>query len=260
MSVNEPFIGMELGTLNADKFTESNIEAKERQEDLALFDTKWFDYRLWHPAKATMYFAHRYNVIAEEYVKRYFGEEAAATFRRQAGHFDLRKKSLAHIRGFWRARQQADAIGCTYDVYIRGMLDSFHAKYNVLKTTKTRGRGGRKQMAPYPQQMYGDDALEHALKMWERYQQRQVPMPESEYFLENTTWFDDEMEAFVRAKAATWPNPEAWIAKAIRNGVIKQANEADTISVVDDTTTVHEEIKRIASSVPLVNEDTGFDF
>lgn len=215
--VNDHFLGKEIGTLNADKFTIQNIEPKMIQEDLELMDKKYWDYKLWHPMVATMYFVHRYHTIAAKIIEREVGEDEARGYRVMASRYDLRKKPLATMRAFWKARQHADAIGCTYDVYIRAAIRNFRANIRLQASFKAN----RKQVMPYPGQLANTFVVTEAIKDWTKEKQVRFPMPEHADIPFNTElWFRPEMEAWLIEESKRSTNPTYHVDKAIRLGII----------------------------------------
>ncbi|WEU67311.1 hypothetical protein [Xanthomonas phage JGB6] len=148
--VNDYFKGVEMGLASCEKFALESIAKDDIKLDVELLDKKYWDYKMWHPTKATMYFVHRYHTIAAAMVEREIGAKEASGYRHMASKYDLRTKTVATKRAFWKARQHADAIGCTYDVYIRAAIRHFRANYRTYASVKA---SGYKQVMPYPAQI-----------------------------------------------------------------------------------------------------------
>jgi len=221
VSVNDYYIGMEASALNADKFMLEYIDEDMRREEEGLYDTKWFDYRPMHPFHATMYFVHRYNVLAAAVTEREVGAKEAARLRARANTYDLRKlngkRPVATIRAFWKARQAADAIGCPYDVYIRAAILNFRSNRKLFSTVKT---AKHRQEMPYAVQLCSPFIVEGAITMWERDRTARFRYPESEMVVNKVNWFNADMVEHIKREAQTWPNPEKIIESAKRAGLI----------------------------------------
>ena len=216
--VNDYFIGLEMSALNADKFVLTHIEKKSISEDKDLMDKKFWDYKMWHPLVATMFFAKVFYNIAGQIVEREVGKTEGAQLARKANHFDLRLQSLAMIRAFWKARQAADAIGCTYDVYVRAAISFFRANYKFFISTK---KVGKKQLIPYPTQLVSVPIIEQAIKLWTLEKKKRFPIPANEDIPRNTNlWFRPEMEIWLVEEAAKVEFGSYYKEKAIAAGII----------------------------------------
>lgn len=215
--VNDYFIGAEMGTLNADKFALEFIEADILKQDKILMDKKFWDYKMWHPTVATMYFVNRYHAIAATVIEREVGKTEAAAYRRRALKYDLRNQKLAVIRGFWKARMMADIIGCTYDTYIRACIRLFRANYKMFATTK----GPRKQHLPYAVQMSMPMFTEEAIKEWTAEKVKRFPLPEHAGIPNNNElWFRPEMEAWLIEEAGKHEFGSHYLKKAREQGIV----------------------------------------
>lgn len=214
--VNDYFKGSEVSTLNADKFALEHLDKGIIKEDLEVMERKFWDYKLWHPMVATMYFVHRYHTIAAKVIEREEGTKAGANYRRYAAAYDLRKQKLATIRAFWKARQHADAIGCTYDVYVRAAIRHFRAN---IKLYPKPARG--KQYLPFATQLYSKAILNQAILDWTEEKKKRFPLPESTVIPNNTQlWFRPEMEAWLLEEAKKHEYGKHYIGKARDNGIL----------------------------------------
>lgn len=216
--VNDYFKGAEMGTVTADKFVVTNITKASIQEDLVLMDQKYWDYKMWHPAVATMYFVHRYHILAAKMIEREQGTKQAEGYRGMASRYDLRTKSLATIRAFWKARQHADAIGCSYDVYIRAAIRHFRENHKMFATVQASG--GR-QVMPYPNQIVNEWVDNRAFEDWANEKKARFPIPQHELIPNNTQlWFRPEMEQWLVEEAKRTDYPDHHIKKAREAGVL----------------------------------------
>lgn len=216
--VNDYFKGAETNVVAADKFTALNITPEMIQEDLTLMDQKYWDYKMWHPMVATMYFVHRYHVLAGKMIEREQGEKQAKGYAAMASRYDLRTKSLSTIRAFWKARQHADAIGCSYDVYIRAAIRHFRANHKMYATVK---KTGGKQVMPYPNQIVNEWVDNRAFEDWATEKKARFPIPKHEELLNNPDlWFRPEMEQWLVEEAKRTLYPADYIREAIKTGAI----------------------------------------
>lgn len=216
--VNDYFKGSEMSVLNCDKFAAQHIRPEDIQVDLELMEKKYWDYKMWHPTKATMYFAHRYHAIASKVMEREVGGKQAAGYRVKAARFDLRYMPLATIRAFWKARQYADAIGCTYDVYIRASIRHFRANHRMYASVKA---SGFKQHMPYPAQIASQYIIDQAMKDWTEEKKARFPLPQHADILGNPDlWFRPEMEAWIIEEANKTGFARSFINAARESGAL----------------------------------------
>lgn len=216
MSVNDYYLGKEMSVVSADAFVLQNIEPSMRDEESALMETKWWDYRTMHPTQATAYFVSQFYATAQRYARRKMEEKYERLYGFRANSYDFRKESTATIRGWWRARQAADAIGCPYNVFAWAIIEQFRNNYHLFKTTKTG-----KQQLPFPVQMYSKPMIDAALRLWEERQKIEFVLPENELILGGKIhWFSPEMEQHYLKYAASRQNPERAKQVCLDKGII----------------------------------------
>ena len=121
-----------------------------RIEEPVLMGTRWFDYHDLLPGQATLVFALTYNQVAKEYWEKTRGINV------EMKGDPIRADSLFST-GFdvavWKARQEADRIGCRYDFMIRF----------AFKRTIDKGF----MYLPRPNQLYGEEMLLDLKDAWE---------------------------------------------------------------------------------------------
>ncbi len=231
--LSEPYIGKHLCGLEGDKFTESFIDADTKAEDVQYMETKWWDYRLLHPAQATMYFHHRFYVVASNILMQEVGATEAKQALWNAQWSDLSKKSVLIIRGFWRARMAADAAGMPYDVYIKAAITQFRDNYNLYHTVKASklpskvlspitGKPKKRQVQqlPYSVQMYSLSMIKAAIKHWAYVQEKEFVIPKNPDILNNQFWFRPDMEKWLKAQAVSKGRTEERIQAMKQRGLI----------------------------------------
>lgn len=219
MSIKDYYIGSEMSVINCDKFAHLFIAPETLVEDMELLEHKWWDYRTMHPAKATMYFYHLHNKIAEGYITRYFGVKAGMAHKRFAAIKDLRRQTVNTVRAIWKARMTADALGIPYDVYLHTVFKHFYANYQMYATTKVRD-----QQMPYPNQLVSDAIIRNVENEWRDERKARFRMPESDLILHKDVWFRPEMEAALRVDMGMSHYPEFFLDQAIDAGAIFQPN------------------------------------
>lgn len=149
MSVGEDYIGKDISKDDAWLLELSRIPEELRIAEPELMRTRWFDYRHLLPAQATYLFAHHY-------VTQY--RELYAKTRDIDGSYEVEPLFAQDVLqgpetiSFWRARQAADAVGCTYEFYIRFVMN------------RAFERGWR--YIPRPNQLYGDEIHQDAVAGW----------------------------------------------------------------------------------------------
>lgn len=132
-------IGNEWSNVDCDGLAIRFIPIKLLQEEAALNETKFWDYRFMHPSQATQAFAEAYGAALKRAVSRrtdlWRGLMMKGLKKPMVFEQDAR-----NITGFWKARQMADRIGCPYDFYCeQAMLFADKARMHFL---------------PGPQQLY----------------------------------------------------------------------------------------------------------
>lgn len=126
-------------TAEYDKLVINKISPERTSPEPELYQLKWWDYRLMHPAQATYFFTDAYVKAARDYYARNLDSETAA-FRKPFSGKDifidqptplgkrglpLKSKALLKrlnvtvktLNALWKARQQADRMGIPYDLY-----------------------------------------------------------------------------------------------------------------------------------------------
>jgi hypothetical protein len=202
-----------MSALGADKFTSLFIDREVFEEDYQCFDTKWWDYRDLHPAKATMFFYHTFLQIAPNYLLKHVGRGVSQGFQRNATTRDLRKLPTATVRAFWKARMAADAAGVPYDIYIHGCLKHFYANYNLYASTKDG-----KQILPYPAQMVTPGVIRRVEEEWES--ERKVNFRYPLVDPKRPSWFSEDMEEGLIRNAKRTEYPDYYIKECQKRGLI----------------------------------------
>lgn len=115
------------------------IPLKLLQEEAALNQTKFWDYRHLHPSQATQLYAQCYVAALKRAVSRRTDLWKGLMMKGMKTDtiFELEPRL---ITGFWKGRQMADRIGCPYD---------FYCEHAMIFADKARMR-----FLPSSQQMY----------------------------------------------------------------------------------------------------------
>lgn len=144
-----PYFGADITRDDSWALEIAHIPQSMREEEPALQNSRWFDYRHLLPAQATYLFANRYEEIGREVFGQTRDISAAAQFK-MLSYDDIFASN--EILNFWRARQAADRIGCKYDFYIRMV---FHRHWH---------RGFK--FFPRPNQLYSEEIELDAKDAW----------------------------------------------------------------------------------------------
>lgn len=144
-----------------------NIDRKWRDFEVALYTTKWFDYRFLHPVQATMRYVEAYVPVYRRVYAESVNSRAAPYIPVFKG--DFFSLDAATKTGLWRGRQIADAIGMPYSEYID---TSFRL---TLKYWNQR-------FLPRPCHLYSTDVIEKTVAHWVKLQEaRSYVSEEPEY-------------------------------------------------------------------------------
>jgi hypothetical protein len=227
--VNDYFKGAEMSVVSADRFTLKNLEPDTIREDKLLMDKKFWDYKMLHPAVATMYFISRYIDIAAQILEREVSAAEARSFRYAMSRIDLRTESVAIVRAWTKARMAADAIGCTYDVYIRAVIKNYRENFRAFTTKNLKGH--RREL-PLPSQLVSTFAVERAILEWTTYKAARLPFPEHSDIPNNPElWFRPEMEAWLIEEAMRSQFSKSRIQEARDRGLLlNQDNPSNTVT------------------------------
>lgn len=132
----------------------TQVPEELREEESSLMQSRWFDYRNLLPAQATYRFAFYYDTIYRDYFAMTRDIESSEEAMSRVVDDVFKGSDLISI---WKARQDADRIGCKYTFYL-----SF-----IFRRVWDRGH----RMLPRPNQLYSEelsldikDAWEHALQ------------------------------------------------------------------------------------------------
>jgi len=138
-----------------------------RELEPELYSLRWFDYRRMLPSRATQLFVKTYDSqYRAQYAKTQ--DAGAALTLKVAGVADDIFKSGALLQ-FWRARQEADRIGCRYPFYLRFVFDRMFQ------------RGWR--YLPRPNQLFDDDISLDVEVAWLEAKRQTLQLAKSPIFL-----------------------------------------------------------------------------
>ncbi|MCG5512875.1 hypothetical protein [Ectothiorhodospira shaposhnikovii] len=112
-TIHGKYTGAGLSTEVYDAIALGKINPRLFDEEKALFNSKWFDYRRMHPVEATYLFAACYShAYAASSIKR-TGKYSPGI----RGSRDIFSGKSTNYQALWRARQQADRLGIPYPVF-----------------------------------------------------------------------------------------------------------------------------------------------
>lgn len=204
MSVNSPLINSAMTAVERDQFIRLNIDSAMIAEDVQYMETKWWDYRTLHPLQATQHFIRTFYACAAPVLTREVSRAAGNSAQFMSSTQDIRLMSRMHIRGWWRARMAADAMGITYEAYCTAAIRNFRDNMTIISTTKIRKHGKAKQELPWPTQLYNAFILKAAMTQWDYDREKEFVLPESEIICHNPDiWFRTDMEAYLKTQIIT---------------------------------------------------------
>lgn len=136
---------MTLSTAECDAIALQCINPKLMTGEAGLYSTKWWDYRFYHPIKATVLFAQAYVWAVQQAIKRRYSLYKGM-YAKVLNEDDLFANSKRIVTGLWKARREADKYGTPYDLWCHWAMDYAEER--------------NWQYLPKPFQMYSEKALE----------------------------------------------------------------------------------------------------
>ncbi|WP_273584417.1 hypothetical protein [Xenorhabdus sp. PR6a] len=163
-----------------DQWVVDNVGLSRANKELALFDSKWFDYRHLHSMDATILFAEAYKREYSQIMLRHGREDfRKAPFKTGLKRCPFINLSKSNITSLWKARQKADELGVEYGYFIMSML-SIAAKREWGEL-------------PRPQHLWQDDLLEIFTEKNEKRKGTRLNGSELDYF-KKTNYLGDEIQ------------------------------------------------------------------
>jgi hypothetical protein len=151
------------------------ISETHRSVEASLFASKWIEYKLWHPVRATYYFAECYRRQTTRWMERnrdLLTAEDCVAFTPS----DIFKSE--DMTSMWLARQSADQHGMTYPF--------------VMEQAMTRFVERAFHRFPRPNQLYGEEFEMDTRDAWQEQLTRSL-----QYSRDPQTIQDPEHEGFV---------------------------------------------------------------
>jgi hypothetical protein len=100
--------------------TTSRFSQLDREKERSLYGRKWFDYRFLSPIAATTRF---YDLYQDVYRWKYATTIDTLEAEKKTGV--SRKPTRGELTSFWRARQFADELGVTYEIFLEAAFQVF---------------------------------------------------------------------------------------------------------------------------------------
>jgi hypothetical protein len=98
------------------------IHESARAEEAALMQTRWFDYHDLTPGQATLLFARTFNEVAQRYWEK---TQSVTTDMKSVPVNEAGLMVTQCDIAVWRARQEADRLGCRYETMITFAFERF---------------------------------------------------------------------------------------------------------------------------------------
>lgn len=163
--MSNEFLGASISRDDAWLLELANIPQELRDEEAALMKTRWFDQRDLLPAQATYFFTSRYDEIYRDHFAMMRDRDGAEEAMTRVVDDVFHGSDLIPM---WKARQEADKIGCRYDFYL----------YFIFKRVWERGH----RMLPRPNQLYGDELVLDIRDAWEEAKRSSLQLATSPRF------------------------------------------------------------------------------
>lgn len=172
--ITDTWLGSDLSLAQYDALGLTIAEA-HREEEAALYQSKWIEYRLWHPVRATYYFAECYRQQTTRWMERHRDLETADNARAFTPADIFKSDDLTSM---WLARQAADRHGMTYPF--------------VMEQATLRFIDRAFHRFPRPNQLYGEEFELDVRDAWQQQLRRSL-----QYSRDAQTIQDPEHEGFV---------------------------------------------------------------
>lgn len=143
------YYGQHLNHTDCEMLAVARINPNFRKRESALLRTKWFDYRLLHPVKATYLYAAQYRSAVQLMYGRTKDIRGAGEVKAFTPEDVFQCGELV---SFWRARQELDALGVRYEFGLRFAMNKYI------------NNGWR--FFPRPNQMLGEELLLDIRDAW----------------------------------------------------------------------------------------------
>jgi len=164
------FFGHDLDMIQCDVLMWRHIDSKHRENEHELFKTKWFDYRIMHPTKATYLFAECYRNAYRMISQVRFDVGRGAYMKGLKGKTDeIFNLKPTELMGLWKARRAADEHGIPYDFYCNTAMRYADMTQWVRMPRPTQLRG-KDKMLPY------------IIEKWEEEKGITTPLAQSDMF------------------------------------------------------------------------------
>ena len=158
--------------IEEDFHTMSMLPKAVRENDKALFCSKWFDYRFMTPFQATMQYIRDFETVGRRITRREFdiGKAKHMSFltaeaqRRILDEGKMTQPQKSRLTGFWRGRQVADALCMPYQDYIEQAIT-------------IRMRAWQRRHLPNPEQLYEMNLVERVQTKWEEIRSSKTILP-----------------------------------------------------------------------------------
>lgn len=145
-----PFTGSEATRGACETLAFERVDEEIRAQEVDLYSTKWFDYRIEHWVHSTYRYAHEYRNAARSFCRTNNGIERLQTLKLFSSADIFQCKELTACIS---ARQALDRIGCRYEWALTWMLKRF---------------SDRGWLAfPRPNQLYSEELMMDIRDYWE---------------------------------------------------------------------------------------------
>lgn len=189
-----PYFGADLSTLDCERLMIERFAVTDKAfikllgQEVELMQTKWFDYRLIHPVKATYLYAAEYSRIFKRYYSEIIDVDKA---RRKTGFRGRDFWKSKEFSGFWRGRWHADRLGMPYWFFISKAFECLYIR--------------KWKHIPRPAHLYSEVVLEFVTQAWAEYAQSAIVFAENPFFRDPQN-----------AHAPIYKNHEHWVGNRIR--------------------------------------------
>jgi hypothetical protein len=178
------FFGSDLDHAAYEELRINHISESLSKKEPSLFESKWWDYKFFHPTQSTYLFAECYRQAVKDSIRRRV-DLAMSRVEYGMPREDLFACKKTFITGMWKGRQEADAHGIPYETWCSFAI--IYAEKNLWLRV------------PQPNQLY-------AKKINPEHEHFKIPMVD---FIKNK-WADKNAGLVVCAKSQEY-RTQAWV-------------------------------------------------
>jgi hypothetical protein len=221
------FYGSDFSHQDYEILTIQNIAGKVLKPELALMNSKWFDYRRLHPMLATFYFMECYKTAYRGFYRVAVNADIADFVKPIKGDNFLEAREKL---SFWKLRQLIDGLGIRYDFFLSHAM-RWYAEECFRRESLYPPRPGHIAT--------NEDLITSVMIAWEEEIAMRIQVAQDDWFrIENFVGVKDQLEY------------EQFSIAQIRNRQVKRFSLCSAL-YINDSVRITEAIKEFGESLVL---------